>query len=142
MKVTKAKAFEATNINRYSVVVSIGVVSRKTKLTKSQCDDKDRKDITESFCFQDFTAKELLTDVRKSGLFSIMKIDSKVLEILNSCQENLAKKEKEVIMKNDAYLWNQKIALVIKLKDQTIKQKEDIIKQKEDKMKRCYSCRH
>ena len=36
MKVTKAKAFEATNINRYSVVVSIGVVSRKTMVHKGR----------------------------------------------------------------------------------------------------------
>jgi len=119
---------------------------------KSQCDDEDRKDITESFCFQDFTGQELLTDVRKSGLFSIMKIDSKVLEILNSCQENLAMKEKEVIMKDDAlykkegelftevYRLNSSLASkdhIINLRDYTIKQKEAIIEQKENLI-RCY----
>merc|ERR1719445_2213088 len=33
-------------------------------LAKSQCDNEVRKDITESFCFEDFTGQELLIDVR------------------------------------------------------------------------------
>ena len=118
-------------------------------LTKSQCDDKDRTDITESFCLSDFTGQELLTDVRRSGLFSIQDIDSKVLEILNSCQDNvlkkekeittcrkdLVKKEKELTMKNDVLttkvkdISNEVVQYKRKLaqKDKTIAQKDSIL---------------
>ena len=51
---------------------------------ESQCNVQDKREVIKSFNFDDFTGKELLTDVRKSGLYSILKIDMKVLELLNS----------------------------------------------------------
>ena len=51
-------------------------------LTENECSDEDKREIADSFDFSDFTGKELLTDVRRSGLYSIEKIDTRVLEIL------------------------------------------------------------
>jgi len=51
-------------------------------LSENDCTDEDKKEITESFDFENFTEGELLTDVRKSGLYSIEKIDRRALDIL------------------------------------------------------------
>ena len=51
-------------------------------LSENECSDEDKQEIVDSFYFDDFTVKELLTDVRRSGLYSIEKIDTQVLEIL------------------------------------------------------------
>ena len=56
---------------------------------KLKCSDQDRRDITESFDLDDFTGVELLTDVRKSGLFSVEIIDTRVLNILNVQQKEI-----------------------------------------------------
>ena len=72
-------------------------------LSGNECSDEDRKEITNSFdllcgCF---TAEKLLTDVRKSDLFSIKDIADHVLEIMSFARRemiidkngDLAKKE-------------------------------------------------
>jgi len=115
-------------------------------LEKNQCDEEERTDITESFWLSDFTGQELLTDVRRSGLFSIQKIDSKVLEILNSCQDNVLKQEKEIttcrkdLVKKEKELTMKNDVLTTKVKDisnevvqykRKLAQKDKIIAQKD-----------
>ena len=56
---------------------------------KLKCSDQDRRDIADSFDLDDFTGVELLTDVRKSGLFSVEIIDTRVLNILNVQQKEI-----------------------------------------------------
>jgi len=58
-------------------------------LSENECSEEDKKEITDSFKFEEFTADELLTDVRKSGLYSIKKIDTRLQYILNSQVKNL-----------------------------------------------------
>ena len=50
-------------------------------LTENECSYDDKRRITESFNFDAYTVEELLTDVRSSGLYSVEKIDRRVLEI-------------------------------------------------------------
>ena len=51
-------------------------------LSENECSAQDQQEIANSFNFLHFTGKELLTDVRRSGLYSIKKIDARVLEVL------------------------------------------------------------
>ena len=59
-------------------------------LSGNECSDEDKEEITSSFnllcgCF---TAEKLLTDVKKSGLFSGEEIDNSVLEtIRHACKK-------------------------------------------------------
>ena len=86
-------------------------------LSVNECSDKDTREIANSFNFDDFTAQDLLTDVRRSGLFSIKKIDARVLEILAEKE-----KEKEKLVKVKDALINSN-ARSMKDKDATIKNK-------------------
>ena len=52
--------------------------------------------VVQSFNFDDFTGKELLTDVRKSGLYSVVKIDKKVLELLDSSDMIIRQNESSI----------------------------------------------
>jgi len=77
-------------------------------LTENECSDEDKRNITDSFGFDLFTVEELLTDVRCSGLYSIKRIDRRVLEIHQSVQRNLElkgeklkDKTKEIHKKNN-----------------------------------------
>ena len=71
-------------------------------LTENYCSDHDERKITESFNFDAFTVEELLTDVRDSGLYSIEKIDRRVLNIHQRVQRNLKLKEKQLNAKTKA----------------------------------------
>ena len=53
-------------------------------LSGNKCSDEDKKEIIDSIDLKKscFTAEKLLTDVRRSGLFSIKEIDERVLEII------------------------------------------------------------
>ena len=50
-------------------------------LSGNSCSEEEKKEIVDSFNFDDFNVEELLTEVRLSGLYSIPKISSKVLKI-------------------------------------------------------------
>ena len=65
-------------------------------LSENDCSEEEKKEIVDSFNFDDFTAEELLTEVRLSGLYSISIICSKALEILRKKDELLSKQEKEI----------------------------------------------
>merc|ERR1719154_129202 len=58
-------------------------------LTRNECSDEVKKEIMDSFDLVggSFTAEKLLTDVRRSGLYSIEEIDRRVLEIIR-CSQN------------------------------------------------------
>ena len=58
-------------------------------LTRNECSDEVKKEIMDSFDLVggSFTAEKLLTDVRRSGLYSIEEIDRSVLEIIR-CSQN------------------------------------------------------
>ena len=62
------------------------------------CDKDDKKVITESFKFHDFTVEELLTDVRKSGLYSIEMIDKRLLEKFNHQERILASTKQNLLL--------------------------------------------
>ena len=83
-------------------------------LSENECNDKDKKIITENFDLNDFTGEELLTDVRKSGLFSIETIDDKLMEILQENDDSLDEKDKEINL----------------LKEEVKKLKEDLAKKR------------
>ena len=51
-------------------------------LSENEVTNEERNEITDSLHFDDFTAEELMTSVRDSGLYSGSKIDKRVLEIV------------------------------------------------------------
>lgn len=51
--------------------------------------DGEGKEIVDSFDFRDFTAEELLTSVRDSGLYPTQKIDERLLELLKETIEDV-----------------------------------------------------
>ena len=53
-------------------------------LTENEASEKQKTEIVESFNFEDFTAEELLTSVRDSGLYSAKRIDERVLDLLKN----------------------------------------------------------
>ena len=58
--------------------------------------DEEKKEIVDCFKFEDFTAEELLTSVRDSGLYSVKKIDKRVLEIIGRKDKLLEEKDKKL----------------------------------------------
>ena len=59
-------------------------------LSENDCTDEDKKEVTDSFDFDDFDEQELLMDVRKSGLYSTEKIDRRALDIFESQDKIIA----------------------------------------------------
>ena len=64
-------------------------------LSGNECSDEDKEEITGSFnllcgCF---TAKDLLTGVRRSGLFSIEEITNTVLDIISHARKDIRTSE-------------------------------------------------
>ena len=56
-------------------------------LSENEVSEEQKTEIVESFKFEDFTAEELLTSVRDSGLYSAKRIDERVLELRNMIKE-------------------------------------------------------
>ena len=50
-------------------------------ISENDIKEEQKTDIVESFDFEDFSVKELLTSVRDSGLYSVQKIDERVLNL-------------------------------------------------------------
>jgi len=74
-------------------------------LSENDCTDEDKKEITDSFNFDDFNERELLTDVRKSGLYLTEKIDRRVLDICHS-RDTLITAQIRGLRKRDAIINN------------------------------------
>ena len=69
-------------------------------LSENECTAGEKQRISESFNLYCFTAEELITDVRKSGLYSIEKIDRILLEKMESLRDGLKRKNKTIVEKN------------------------------------------
>ena len=61
-------------------------------LSKNKVTEEQKIEIVESFDFEDFTAEELITSVRDSGLYSGQKIDKRLLDIFK--EQDLKLKER------------------------------------------------
>ena len=107
---------------------------------KLKCSDQDRRDIADSFDLDDFTGVELLTDVRKSGLFSVEIIDTRVLNILNVQQKEIKLSDMRIrTLENSLEIEKKKIDdqkititkkdLLIAAQDRRIKDRENTIRQ-------------
>ena len=86
-------------------------------LSENDCGEYEKNAIVYSFKFDDFTADELLTEVRMSGLYSISMISSRALEILQ--------KKEEIIKDRDQELCSSK-ALIQKLENKVYSMKDRI----------------
>ena len=113
---------------------------------KLNCSDQDRRDITNSFNFKAFTGEELLTDVRKSGLYSVKKIDMRVLDILNGQQKDITYRDLRITTLQSSIevekkkVEDQKITiskkdLLIANYSRRIKDKDDILKKWNEEVK-------
>jgi len=70
-------------------------------LSGNSCSEAEKKEIVDSFNFDDFTAEELLTEVRLSGLYSVSRVSSKALKILQKKDEEQQKKDEELQKKDE-----------------------------------------
>jgi len=114
---------------------------------KLKCSDQDRREITDSFELDDFTGEELLTDVRKSGLFSVNLIDMKVRDILKLHQKDIKFRDTRIrTLQNSLEIEKKKFEdqkITITKKDmilashtRTIKDKDAMIKQITEEVRR------
>ena len=77
-------------------------------LSENDCSVEEKEDIVGSFNFDDFTAEELLTEVRLSGLYSISMVCSKALEIIHKKDELLSNQGREIRnLKDNLNLWEK-----------------------------------
>ena len=83
-------------------VVEPGLISPTTKqrfdafmvwLLENKITEEQKTEIIESLDFEDFTAEELLTSVRDSGLYSGKKIDKRLLDIFKEQESKLKAKK-------------------------------------------------
>ena len=70
-------------------------------LSDNEISEDDKREIADYFdgVLGDFTAEELLTDVKKSGLFSMKMIEDTVLEILQDKDRKLKAKDEAITKK-------------------------------------------
>ena len=92
-------------------------------LSDNEIGEGDKMEIAKHFEFylQEFTAEELLTDVKKSGLFSMKMIDDRVMEILQEKDRKLKAKDETITKKRKE---------VDILKEENKKLKKDLAKEK------------
>ena len=91
-------------------------------MNESACNDQDEQEIVKSFNFDDFTGKELLTDVRKSGLYSVVKIDEKVLDMLKEKDIIIASKQRLIVNEDK---WLEKCELTIEELKRKVDQRQN-----------------
>lgn len=65
-------------------------------LSKNEISDEEKKEIVDSFNFEDFTVEELLTYVRDSGFYAVKRIDKRVLELVTRKEEEIVKLKKMI----------------------------------------------
>ena len=93
-------------------------------LSENDCGEDEKNAIVDSFNFDDFTADELLTEVRMSGLYSVSKVTSKALEIFHKKDQLICNQEQEIIS-------NQTL---LSGKDREIEELRGSLKAKEEKI--------
>ena len=96
-----------------------------TWLSKNEVTEEQEDEIRESFDFEDFTVKELMTSVRYSGLYTDSKIDERVLDLFKR-QKKRVEHQRKLLKENDKS---------IKEKDKSIKEKAKAIKEKDKHIK-------
>ena len=101
-------------------------------LSENEATEKQKDEIVNSFNFEDFTVEELLTSVRKSGLYNIGKIADRVHDLFKE-QVSLVEHKKNLLEEKDNSIKERDDT--IKEKDKLIKEKEKIIKDKEKLLK-------
>ena len=65
-------------------------------MSGNEVSDEEKVDIVDCFKFEDFTAEELLTCVRDSGLYSVKKIDKRVLDLIRRKDKLLEEKDRKL----------------------------------------------
>ena len=101
-------------------------------LSENEATEKQKDEIVNSFNFEDFTVEELMTSVRKSGLYNISKIADRVHDLFKE-QVSLVEHKKNLLEEKDNSIKERDDT--IKGKDKLIKEKEKIIKDKEKLLK-------
>ena len=70
-------------------------------LSENEVTEEQKKEIVESFNLKEFSAEELLTGVRDSGLFSAKKIDERLLELLKEKESKINELRKSLSRKRN-----------------------------------------
>ena len=68
-------------------------------LSANEVTEEQKKEIVGSFDFEDFTVEELLTSVRDSGLYSVKKIDERLLDLFKEQKETIENVRRGKIMR-------------------------------------------
>ena len=58
-------------------------------LSGNECTEEDKRDILDSIDFNEFTVKDLLDNVRKSGLYPEDRIERRVIEMFREKDEEI-----------------------------------------------------
>ena len=78
-------------------------------MSGNKVSDEEKKDIVECFNFEDFTAEELLTTVRDSGLYPVKKIDKRVLDLFRCKDKLLEEKDRKLDQATEESMLNDQI---------------------------------
>jgi len=108
-------------------------------LSGNSCSEAEKMEIVDSFNFDDFTAEELLTEVRLSGLYSVSRVSSKALKIIQKKDEEQQKKDEE-LQKKDKLISSQSMVItstkaMLSERDQQIQRLINSLEAKEKKIK-------
>ena len=101
-------------------------------LSENEATEEQKEEIVKSFNFEDFTVEELLTSVRKSGLYTFKKIDERVLYLFKE-QDGLVKHQKDLLKENEKSIIERDNT--IKEKDKQIQEKDKSNKEKDKLLK-------
>ena len=74
-------------------------------LSVNECTDEDKKEMTDSFKFEDFDVYQLITVVMKSNLYSTQKINRRVLDLFSNLNKTIFEQERCLSLK--AKLFNK-----------------------------------
>ena len=70
-------------------------------LSVNECTDEDKKEMTDSFKFEDFDEYQLITVVMKSNLYSTPKVNRRVLDLFTNLEKTIVEQENCLSLKSD-----------------------------------------
>ena len=70
-------------------------------LSDNECTDEDKKEMTDSFKFEDFDVYQLITVVMKSNLYSTQKINRRVLDLFSNLNKTIVEQERCLSLKSN-----------------------------------------
>ena len=70
-------------------------------LSDNECTDEDKKEMTDSFKFEDFDVYQLITVVMKSNLYSTQKINRRVLDLFGNLNKTIVEQERCLSLKSN-----------------------------------------